>query len=84
MISDIGAKIAAGKLGITVREYRLHEERDEAWCPRCADWLPRTAFHEDRSKARGLAGLCRECHRDYDWSYYDNVTVSARLAGRSS
>lgn len=58
-ISDHGAKIAAGHLGITVAEYRRHEAAGEHRCRACKLWLPRQAFYVHNSGTRGLDDLCK-------------------------
>jgi hypothetical protein len=62
-ISDLGAKVAATRIGISVAEYRRREANGERWCPRCASWQAawprkqqtycrtcRTAYMADRSR----------------------------------
>lgn len=63
-ISDHGARSAAGRLDITVDEYRQHEDRDEHWCPRCGYWLPRRAFHVNNQTPRGVGALCKWHRRE--------------------
>jgi hypothetical protein len=54
-VSEHGAKIAAGKIGCTVAEYRQHEAAGEHWCPRCESWRP----------VNGTQGYCRPCREQY-------------------
>lgn len=61
MVSEHGAKIAAGRIGITVDEYRRHEAAGERWCSTCASWLPVGEFPP-------TARYCRSCKRMYEYS----------------
>ena len=63
-ISEHGARSAAGRLGITVAEYREHEARDEHYCPRCGYWLPRRAFPTNQHAPRGVSALCKWHRRE--------------------
>lgn len=58
-ISDHGVRTAAGKLGVTVAEYREHEAKDEHWCSMCRYWLPRRAFYISRRSPRGCSAICK-------------------------
>ncbi|HVQ45136.1 MAG TPA: hypothetical protein VMT30_09355 [Candidatus Saccharimonadia bacterium] len=65
-ISEHGAKVAAGKLRITVAAYRQHEANGEAWCTGHQDWHSRTAFHVQVSRPNGLQTLCRQARSELD------------------
>lgn len=40
-----------------------------AWCGRCQDYLPRTAFSVVKGKSNGLHGRCMQCNREYNAEY---------------
>lgn len=58
-VSEHGARVAAGRLGITVKAYRQHEAAGEHWCAVHQDWHPSSRFGRDPSKVHGLASACR-------------------------
>jgi hypothetical protein len=70
-ISDHGAKIAAGRLGIAVDEYRRHEAAGEHWCPRCESWVPWEQFRV----RKGRDGYCAPCMQ----SYQSGLDIDARV-----
>lgn len=60
MGSRAGAlKVAAGRVGVTVAEYRRHVGAGEKWCTACKAWRPRAQFGADRSRGDGLKARCR-------------------------
>lgn len=54
-------KVAAGRLGISVGEYRDHIARGEKHCGQCRVWRPVKDFHIDISRASGHATICMAC-----------------------
>jgi hypothetical protein len=43
-------------------QQRRQAPSDKNFCGDCARWLPRAAFHSDKTKATGLYPLCRSCY----------------------
>jgi hypothetical protein len=65
-VSRHGARIAAGRLGITVDEYRAHEAAGERWCSCCGAWRPSWRRADGK---RGPA-YCPPCWRVYQRELY--------------
>jgi hypothetical protein len=63
-VSDHGAKIAAGRIGCTVEEYRRREASGQAWCTGHKDWHDRARFARSSDRANGLQAYCPEAHDD--------------------
>jgi hypothetical protein len=74
-ISERGASIAAGRLKITLADYRRHEAAGEAWCSACRDWHDRAAFNPSTTRTTGLVTVCRPRRNQRDRERY------ARRAG---
>ena len=53
-------KIAAGRRGIPLDEYKNRLERGQKWCGGCRVWHSRNAFGNDISRYDGLATICRD------------------------
>ncbi len=59
--TKLGArKIAAKKLGITLKAYVAHEEDGEKWCVKCKVWHPLSSFGADKTRGDGLSSTCLE------------------------
>lgn len=58
-VSDKGAKIAAGRIGCTVEEYRAHEAAGERWCALGEHW-----------SVKRNADRCRPCENAYQRRRY--------------
>jgi hypothetical protein len=58
-ITDHGIRSAAGRIGITVEEYKLHVGRNRKWCSLCQKWHPLRKFGNDKSTYDGRAASCR-------------------------
>jgi hypothetical protein len=43
-----------------------------AWCCRCRQHLPRSAFYVSRSRSTGVSGYCRPCARAWVATRYRN------------
>jgi hypothetical protein len=53
------AKVAAGRIGISLAEYRTHTDAGRKWCTGCKVWHPREDFAIDRTRGDGLTAVCR-------------------------
>lgn len=53
----------AGRLGMTMEEYRGHVAAGEKWCTGCKAWHRRALFATDRSRGDGLAAMCAVARR---------------------
>jgi len=51
-------KVAAGRVGVTLDEYRARLAANEKWCYRCRAWHPITAFPLDRSRGDRRKSSC--------------------------
>lgn len=58
-VSEHGARIAAGKIGCTVEEYRDREAAGDAWCVGHKDWHRAAEFEKQASRPNGLQAYCR-------------------------
>lgn len=82
-VSNHGAKIAAGRLRITVEEYRQHETDGESRCTDCRQWKPLAAFAANAGRVSGVANECRDCKRRIDRERYERARIrDLRAAGR--
>lgn len=62
MGSRAGAmKVAAGRVGVSIEEYKDRLERGEKWCCSCKKWTPRSGFGKDRTRGDGLDAKCLDC-----------------------
>lgn len=59
-ISDLRAKVAATRIGVTVEEYLRRRTNGEKWCPKCRAWRPDDVNHS----------YCRDCKRTYEREAY--------------
>lgn len=59
-VTERGARIAAGRLRISVEEYRRHTDSGEAWCSTHQDWHPASAFGPNKGRAGGRSPKCRQ------------------------
>lgn len=75
-VSDHGARIAAGRLGITVSEYRAHEAAGERWCSWCESWCADWKQQESRR----TVGYCPSCWPAYQRSAYARRKQAERRA----
>ncbi len=51
-------KVSAGRVGLTVEEYRKRIDAGEKWCHAHRAWHPTAEFGKDRSRGDGLAATC--------------------------
>lgn len=65
-------KVAAGRLGITLRIYQEKLAQGLKWCWKCQNWKPTKEFTADRSRGDGLDAIC------YDCRYKDTARPSQR------
>ncbi len=79
-VSEHGARIAAGRLKITVDEYRRHEADGESWCTACRQWKPRDTFAANAGRVSGVANECRPCKSviDAERYRYRVIAIAAR------
>lgn len=83
-VSDHGAKVAAGRLRITVNEYRQHEADGEFWCGLGRHWVARDDFHWTSAATRGRSGRCKVCDRADVRRRYHERMAAFRDAVRAS
>jgi hypothetical protein len=63
-ISEHGARVAAGRIGCAVVEYRERAANGEAWCGGHRGWHPQTAFSRQANRPNGLQAYCDEVRKD--------------------
>lgn len=68
-----GARIAAGRIGITTEEYVRRTEAGERWCSYCESWC------EDWRKALATQSYCPLC-----WPRYQRSAKRRRQERRAS
>jgi len=69
-------KIAAGRLGLSLEEYRAKRKTGLKWCWKCRSWRPVSQFNVDRSRGDGLYAACVRCRRVKQrkgWLSYDGT-----------
>lgn len=59
-------KVAAGKAGVTIEEYRSRRASGLKRCTKCKSWKPSSGFNTDRSRFDGFAATCRRCNQRSD------------------
>lgn len=64
VISESGAKSAAGRIRCTVEEYRQHEANGEFWCGMGRHWVDGDVFVWSGRTTGGRYGYCRPCAAD--------------------
>ena len=60
-ISDHGARVAAGRIGCTVEEYRQHEADGEFWCGLRKHWVTWDDFTWTGRTGNSRSGRCHAC-----------------------
>lgn len=53
-----GAKMAAGRIGVSHAEYETRLAAGDKWCRGCKGWHSASAFTTDRSRPSGLSSSC--------------------------
>jgi len=81
-VSDHGARVAAGRLGIVVEEYRRRERNGEAWCSGHRRWHYRSAFRGSVGRPNGLQGDCAEIRDGFVAQRRYALTPSGTTASR--
>lgn len=56
-------KIAAGKAGLTLEEYRHRIKSGLKKCTKCKTWKQKERFNKDNSRGDKLACICVDCSR---------------------
>lgn len=56
-------KVAAGRCGLSLKEYVARIADGLKRCTICAEWLPVENFYKDRSRSDGLAAQCKTCKK---------------------
>jgi hypothetical protein len=57
------AKIAARRIGVPLLVYLAEIDCGRKWCSKCPGFRDQDQFGSDRSRADGLAVVCRECRK---------------------
>jgi len=71
-------KIAAARVGLTVREYERRSAAGLKWCTNCKEWHDRGAFKIDASRLDGLTAGCSESRNASKRARYEPVPLHAR------
>ena len=58
-------KIAAKRLGLTVRQYKGNIQRGLLWCVGCQRWHSMRRFGSHKSRSSGHAQSCRSYRKKY-------------------
>lgn len=56
-------KVAAGKIGIPIEQYKKNIADGLKWCYKCRTWRQRSQFDVDKSRGDGRTAACIECRR---------------------
>lgn len=48
---------------VVMREFRRSEANGGKRCSKCRQWLPMSAFHENKRRQDGLHNECSDCRR---------------------
>jgi hypothetical protein len=74
-------KIAAGKIGITVNEYKKLISKGLKWCFACRTWKKHKEFHKNPARKDGLGGQCGKCQNQYSRNHYIPVPENQKKHG---
>ena len=56
-------KIAAKRVGLSLKEYQAKIDAGLKWCHLCKTWRRRIQFNRDKDRGDGLCAICIDCRR---------------------